>query len=107
MAQPQTQSQADAPQARNEGPSPTVKVRVKHGRLLVGRTPPKFNASGQIVEESGDERYAEVGEVVEVSRKWAETLLKREFDGYPSTFTNGAPGVVPGTIRDCPIELVH
>ena len=105
MAQP---AQSAAASATSEAPtkSPTVRVRIKHGRLLVHRSPPKFNSNGQIVEESSEDRYAEEGEVVEVSRAWAEKLCSRQFDGYPSTTVNGAPGVAPGVIKDSPIEIL-
>src|SRR5690349_3070254 len=99
----QQESQATEQKAKSN----TVKVRVKHGRVLLGRSAPKFGTSGVLIEESHDERYAEVGEIIEVERSWAERLLKREFDGYPSRNTNGSPGQDPGTIRDCPIEIVN
>jgi len=116
MAQPQPQASEPAPQhaaaaaaahSKESAPSTTVKVRIKTGRLLVGRVPAKFNAQGQQIEESQAERYAEEGEVVEVERKWAEKLTGRQFDGYPSKFANGAPGMDPGIIRDCPIEIIN
>lgn len=104
----QTESSPSPPaQVKDAAPSSTVKVRVKHGRLLVGRIPAKFGPQGNQIEESQGERYAEEGEIVEVDRRWAEKLMARQFDGYPSRFANGAPGQEPGTIRDCPIEIVH
>lgn len=102
-----SEAQPAQPRAQEAAPSGTVKVRIKHGRLLVGRTPAKFGPKGELLEESGDERYAEAGEIVDVPRKWAEKLLARQFDGYPSKTTNGAPGIEPGIVRDSPIELVH
>ncbi len=73
----------------------TVKVRVKHGRIMTAR-----NAAG------GPDTYAEPGDVIEVDRKWAESLLARRLDGYPQDPTSRAPGAHVGIISDSPIELV-
>ena len=81
--------------------SKTVKVRVKHGRMLVKRVLPNGSAASKPEEMPlAESQYAEAGEVVEVDRVWAENLLKRRLEGYPGD------GLKPGLISDCPIELV-
>lgn len=81
--------------------SDTVKVRVKHGRMLVKRVLPNGAAASKPEEMAlAESQYAEAGEVVEVDRVWAEGLLARKLEGYPGD------GMRPGMIADCPIELV-
>jgi len=91
------------------GSSDLVKVRVKHGRLVIPNSSNSYNSDGTAQKgRDGDDLFAEAGEVVEVDRKWAERLLKRKFDGYPPTPQSfGAPGQLPGVICDSPIEIVN
>lgn len=51
----------------------TVRVRTKHGRVLISRTK---DPAGHIVSEV----YAEPGEIFEMSLVEADKLLKRAFD---------------------------
>lgn len=83
------------------GKSEMVKVRVKHGRLLIDRTWP----GGKRELGEPTDLYANDGDVVEVPRHWAEKFLGRQLEGYPSG-QNNTTGKLPGVIRDCPIELV-
>lgn len=79
----------------------TVKVRVIAGRVLIKREFKKNDAG--VVVDSVDS-YAKVGDIIDMPREEAESLLKRSFDGYPSR--DGTPGKMPGTVGDSPIELV-
>jgi len=82
----------------NETKSKTVKVRLKHGRMLIARGV-----------EGAPDKFAEAGDIVEVDRVWAERLLHRAFDGYPPPTSgplSGQPGAAPGLVLDSPIELV-
>jgi hypothetical protein len=92
---------AEQQKMSERGKSDTVKVRVKHGRLLVKRVLPNGTAASKPEEMPlAESQYAEAGDVVEVDRVWAESLFARKLEGYPGD------GLRPGLISDCPIELV-
>lgn len=97
MAEIQKPAETTAPK------SDTVKVRVKQGRILIGRERVKLNTGRDNDFETLD-KFATKGDVIEMGRAEAEKLLARAFDGYPGP--DGCPGKMSGVVRDSPIELV-
>lgn len=79
-----------------------VKVRVRAGRVMVGRTLLR-NAIGEHV--GTEDKFAEKGDVIDMRRADVERLLARSFDGYPSH--DGQPGKFAKVVNDSPIELVQ
>jgi len=92
-------SAAQAPAPNKE--SDTVKCRVKHGRVLVGREVVR-GPTGEKIDTT--EHYASTGDIIEIPRAEAKRLAERSFEGYPSP--DGQPGKLPGTVQDSPIEIL-
>lgn len=89
---------------------PTVRVRVKSGRILVQRRrifDDAVDERGKIVgkvQVGTEDVYKNQGEIFDMDAEEAAKLLKRSFEGYPSL--DGQPGKQPGIVSDSPIELV-
>jgi hypothetical protein len=79
-----------------------VTIRLKHGRLLLGRDVVGKYPNGDPIYE---EKYIEAGQTAEVPRAWAEKTAGRVLEGYPGEKANSV-GVVPGLIKDSPIEIL-
>lgn len=69
----------------------TVKVRVLRGRLLLERG-------------ASEDKFAQAGDIIELSRTEAEKLAKRAIDGYP--MDNGSPAQFPSLTADPIVEIL-
>jgi hypothetical protein len=93
--QPQNQQQSK-PEPKVPGPDDRIKVKVIAGKLLI--------AHGNA--DDNDDIFANVGETVEVPRKfWEKHQKSRQFDSY--CLPNGGIADRPSFVNDATLQLVE
>ena len=100
MAEP-TKNQGEPKKTADDD---TVLIRLKTGRLLLGRKKVDEHVNGDAILE---DIYLEAGKTARVPRRWAEKLAKRQIESYPSNGSPGTFGLVPAMVLDSPIEIIE